>query len=118
MRRMLDPKTIGGGGGGGEELYCHCITMKGPKGQISTNYYNHSKTQFNFTSFSQAITDHNKKISCSGVAINNNQSFVAIGRYELNNSIWVYYWDTKTNATQGVQFTTSDTFQDDVLKVI
>lgn len=112
---MLDPKEVGGSE---EELYCHCITMKGQKGQISTNYYNHSKTPFNFTSFRQAITDNYKKISCSGVAINNNQSFIAIGRYELNNLIWVYYWDTTTNSTQAVQFTTSDTFKDDVLKVI
>ena len=106
------------GGGGGEELYCHSITLKGPKGRISTNYYNHSKTPFNFTSFSQAITDHSKRISCSGVVLNNNQSFIAIGRYELNGLIWVYYWNTTNSETQGVQFTTSDIFQDDVLKAI
>ena len=113
MRRMLDPKTIGGGGSG--ELYCHCIIMNG---RISTNFYNNSSTPFNFNRFRQAITDNNKKISCSGVAKNNNKYYIAISRYEYNNFIWVYYWDATDNSIQSEQFSTDTQFTDDVIKVI
>ena len=106
-------KELGGGGGG--ELYCHCIIMEG---RISTNYYNNSKTPFTFKRFRQAITDNNKNISCSGVAKNNNQYYIAISRYEFNNFIWVYYLDTASNSIQSEQFSTDTSFADNVIKVI
>ena len=116
MRRMLDPKTIGGGGGGGGELYCHCILING---RISTSYYNNSKTPFTFTTF-RNILPNKKKISCSGVAKRNDQYYTAISRYAYSNSIVVDCYNTSTSSFQGEQIRASDTadFIDNVIRVI
>ena len=104
-----------GGGGGGDELYCHCIVMKR---RISTNYYNHSKTPFDYQSFKQAITDNNKRFSCSGLAMHNNQYYPAISRYEYNDFIFVHYLNPSDGSIQSELFGNGTEFTDYVLKVI
>ena len=67
MRRMLDPKTIGGGGGG--KIYRHCISIS----QNTTNdklkayltYYTTSQTKFVITTLKN-ICPNGKTYECSG----------------------------------------------------
>ena len=48
MRRMLDPKELGGGGGGGN-LYLHCITLNevNPDARIAVNFYSKNNEKIN-----------------------------------------------------------------------
>ena len=123
MRRMLDKKELeglggggGGGGGEGEELYCHCIILAN---SIRTNYFNHSKTPFDYNSFLQAITDNQKRLACSGIIVVDNKNwFPAISRYENNNSFLVDYIDTTNLTFKNMKIGPENRFSDNVLKVI
>ena len=46
MRRMLDPKEVGGGGG---DLYLHCITLSeiNPDATIAVNFYSKNSEKVN-----------------------------------------------------------------------
>lgn len=69
MRRMLDPKTIGGGGGGAK-IYCHCIELRNRNGDnyISFNFFSESKDKFTLNSLKDKLTGK-KKIACSGYVV-------------------------------------------------
>ena len=63
MRRMLDPKTIGGGGD--EKLYCHHMRV-GPKdgGEIFFDYYSKNETKLTKETIISAI--EGKALICQG----------------------------------------------------
>ena len=62
MRRMLDPKEVGGGS---ESLYLHSIYLSNRMSNaIMVQIYNHSSTQFTMDSFKQLLS--NKRYPCSG----------------------------------------------------
>ena len=64
MRRMLDPKEVGGGGGG--KLYCHCIKLTdGTTNAIVVNLFNYSELPFTIDSFKEKLG--NKELPCSGI---------------------------------------------------
>ena len=60
MRRMLDPKTIGG-----SEQYCHFIEIhSNDGGEIFFNYYSTDKTKLTKTTIVSAIKG--KRLICNG----------------------------------------------------
>ena len=60
MRRMLDPKELGGG-----NLYCHRIKLtETPDNMITLNYVNTSAVPFTRSSFKEKIVNHD--LPCSG----------------------------------------------------
>ena len=79
MRRMLDPKEVGGGGD--EKLYCHYISFikdsnkKG--GYITLNYYSKKKDKFTYDTFKKEF-DQNKQLACSGYINDGNNFFTPI----------------------------------------
>ena len=97
MRRMLDPKEVGGGN---EKLYCHCISFKNDTnskgGYITLNYYSKKKDSFTYTTFKKEF-DENKHVACSGY-INDGDNFFTAFYLQLSTSgpfteIYVRYHD-------------------------
>ena len=79
MRRMLDPKELGGGGGD-EKLYCHCISFVSDNnskgGYIIFNYYSKKKDKFTYDTFKKEF-DKNKHVACSGYIHDGDNFFTA-----------------------------------------
>lgn len=69
MRRMLDPKTIGGGGGGGAKIYRHCISLsqntEKDKLKAYLTYYTTSKTKIEITTL-RNVCPNGTTYECSG----------------------------------------------------
>ena len=60
MRRMLDPKEVGGG-----SLYCHQIEfIETPNNIITINYFTNSDVPFTRSSLETRIDNHH--LACSG----------------------------------------------------
>ena len=68
MRRMLDPKTLGGGGGGAK-LYRHCISISqntaNDKLKAYLTYYTTSQTKFDVLTL-RNICPNGTTYECSG----------------------------------------------------
>ena len=64
MRRMLDPKTLGGGGGAGK-IYLHSITLATSECSLFINIYSTSNTKLTYKAFEQLVL-HYGKINCNG----------------------------------------------------
>ena len=77
MRRMLDPKEVGGGGGD-EKLYRHCVSFEKDSnrkgGYITFNYYSKKKDKFTYDTFKEEF-DQNKHVACSGYIEDGNNFF-------------------------------------------
>ena len=119
MRRMLDPKTIGGGGGGGgdEKLYRHCIyfndgsNSKG--GKITLDYYSKKKDRFTYETFKKEFSD-NRHVACGGY-IHDGDNYFTVFYLELSGNpfieIYARYMDTVHNIfnlTKIINFTLQD----------
>ena len=80
MRRMLDPKEVGGGGGD-EKLYCHCISFRNDGtnkgGYIMLNYYSKKKDKFTYATFKNEFSN-DKHVACSGYIQNGDNYFTAL----------------------------------------
>ena len=103
MRRMLDPKTIGGGGGD-EKLYCHCISFvndgNSKGGYIMLNYYSKKKDRFTYQTFKKEF-DRNKHVACSGYVHDGNNFFtpfyIQLAQKGTSPEINVRYFDSTRN---------------------
>ena len=84
MRRMLDPKTLGGGGG--EKIFMHNIILNDYRenNYISLSIYNNSNTPFTINSLTSKCKGH--KIPCSGSFIYIDQKVEYIANYLYVNS--------------------------------
>ena len=84
MRRMLDPKTIGGGGG--EKIFMHNIILKDHRENnfIGLSIYNNSDTPFTISSLTAKFTGYN--IPCSGSFIYTDKKVTYIANYLYVNS--------------------------------
>lgn len=99
MRRMLDPKTIGGGGD--EKLYRHCIAFASDSdskgGYITLNYYSKKKDEFTYKTFKKEFSN-NRNVACNGYIHDGNNYFTAL-YLQLSKSgtfteLFVRYLDT------------------------
>ena len=113
MRRMLDPKEVGG-----SNLYCHRIKLTDtPNNMITLNYFNASDVPFTRSSLQEKIGD--KELPCSG-AISSNVSgtkvkYIAAYLYiNSSKSISCYAIDLDTNGYKYVNLD-SYNFYDDVV---
>ena len=91
MRRMLDPKEIGGGGG---TLYWHHIALNLSNttlgGYLVLDYYSKNPNQFNRTrEFISAF--NGKYLICSGYVNYNNQRCIPLHIYSAADSLYVRY---------------------------
>ena len=90
MRRMLDPKTIGGGGGGGNK-YIHSVEIIYASTRLYFNLYNSISTSLTLDTLKTALLD--KKIACSGYAYNSGKFKNVVAIYNRKGQIYVdqYY---------------------------
>ena len=103
MRRMLDPKEVGGGGGD-EKLYCHYICFLSDSnskgGYVGLNYYSKKKDKFTYETFKKEF-DKNKHLACSGYINDGDNYFTALyiqlGTNGPFTEINVRYLDTARN---------------------
>ena len=103
MRRMLDPKEVGGGGGD-EKLYCHCISFEKDSnskgGYIRLNYYSKKKDKFTYDTFKDEF-DRKKKVACSGYIHDGNNFFtplyIKLESNGFSTDIYVRYLDPVRN---------------------
>ena len=114
MRRMLDPKEVGGD----VNLYCHRIKLTDtPNNMITLNYFSTSDVPFTRSSFEKKIVDHH--LPCSG-AITSRISgtkvkYIAAYLYiSSNNSISCYVINID-NGTNDYFNLDSFNFYDDVV---
>lgn len=100
MRRMLDPKELGGGGG---NLYHHALRIKGGSEDIVFDIYNKQPEQLTFATLKTALID--TQVSCSGYRSQSGKMWHALRLYLANNNtdihVDLYTIDTKT-ASSGV----------------
>ena len=102
MRRMLDPKEVGGGGD--EKLYLHCIGFShdgnSKDGYIMLNYYSKKKDKFTYETFKKEF-DNNKHVACNGYIHDGNNYFTAfyiqLAKSGAFTEIYVRYMDTVRN---------------------
>ena len=102
MRRMLDPKEVGGGGDA--KLYCHCIGFSSDSnskgGYIMLNYYSKKKDKFTYETFKKEF-DANKHLACNGFVHDGNNYFTASYLQLAKNGVFteinVRYLDTVRN---------------------
>ena len=99
MRRMLDPKEVGGGGDA--KLYCHCIyiynSSNSKGGRIVLNYYSKKRDKFTYDTFKDEF-DQNKQVACNGY-IHDGDNYFTVFYLQLSTSgpfeeIYVRYMDT------------------------
>lgn len=99
MRRMLDPKELGGGGGN-EKLYRHCISIHNDSNQkggyIMLNYYSKKKDRFTYETFKKEFSK-DRNVACSGY-IHDGDNFFTAFYLQLSKSgpfteIYVRYYD-------------------------
>ena len=99
MRRMLDPKEVGGGGGD-EKLYCHFISFVNDNnrkgGYITLNYYSKKKDKFTYNTLKKEFSG-NKEVACSGYIHDGNNYFTVFYLFLSNGDIYVKYSDTASN---------------------
>ena len=103
MRRMLDPKELGGGGGD-EKLYCHCIIFANDNnskgGNIILNYYSKKKDMFTYNTFKKEF-DENKHVACRGYIHDGNNFFtpfyIQLATKGSSTEINVRYFDSVRN---------------------
>ena len=101
MRRMLDPKTLGGGGGeGGGSLYLHALTFvfNRPDMRVYVNLYTKTSTPMtlpsHFTKYINGITT----LSCSGHKSEaNGYSIVTHIEFE-DGTPYAYYYNNSTGS--------------------
>lgn len=98
MRRMLDPKEVGGGGE--EKLYLHCISFQNDNnrkgGYIILNYYSKKKDNFTYDTFKKEF-DQNKHVACNGYIHDGDNYFTALYIFLSKNDIYVKYNDIIQN---------------------
>ena len=112
MRRMLDPKTIGGGSGGeAKPLYRHALLITASHNErIATNFYSYQEERFTATTFMAAL---NRPITATGLMYNNGKYWNVYRLWPYNNSLIVYGYSPSDGST--TQHTINpDTFADAV----
>ena len=118
MRRMLDPKELGGGGD--EKLYCHYISFVNDSnhkgGYIVLNYYSKKKDKFTYDTFKKEFND-NKNVACSGYIHDGDNYFTPFYLMLSKGDIYVKYSDIVNNlyTLTGIYWFT---FRDSVSEVI
>ena len=102
MRRMLDPKEVGGGG----EQYCHFVEVA-PKdgGEIYFNYYSTDKTKLTKETIVKAI--EGKALICGGYVNVKGSAKTVEYINVLRNMLSVKWIDLTTLATSTVEFSIS-----------
>ena len=121
MRRMLDPKEVGGGN---EKLYCHCISFENDSnnkgGYIILNYYSKKKDKFTYETFRKEF-DEDKHLACNGFVHDGNNYFTALylqlAKKGVSEEIHVRYLDTARNIYD-LTYIYWYTFRDNVSEVI
>lgn len=92
MRRMLDPKTIGGGD---NKIYLHCIQLYGSGfGNVFTSCYTTNPEPFTMDSFQEFMKD--KSLPCSGKPssqIGGKNIATNLLYNSINNYTEVWYYD-------------------------
>lgn len=99
MRRMLDPKEIGGGGGN-EKLYRHCISFKNDSNQkggyVIFDYYSKKQDKFTYDTFLEELSG-DKHVACSGYINDGDNYFTAFYLQQATSGpfteIYVRYYD-------------------------
>ena len=112
MRRMLDPKTLGGGSGGeAKPLYRHALLITAPNNErIATNFYSYQKEKFTITTFMAAF---NRPIAAIGVMKDKGNYWNVYRLWPYNNALIVYGYSTSDGSI--TQHTiTPNHFADDV----
>ena len=97
MRRMLDPKELGGGGD--EKLYCHCIEFdlfSNRGGHIVINYYSKKKDKYTYNTLNNEF-DSIKKFACNGFIHHDKDYYPAIYLVKSSNDINAYYYYKTTD---------------------
>ena len=96
MRRMLDPKELGGGGG---NLYHHALRIKREGAEdIVFDIYNKQSEQLTFATLKTALID--TQVSCSGYRNQSGKMWHALRLYLANHNtdihVDLYTIDDKT----------------------
>ena len=120
MRRMLDPKEIGGGGA--QKLYKHYIRFwNSALGQVSVQLYNYSANQLNSKSLLREEIEKNGPLLASGYFIVDNIGYPAKEMRTFYSDVNIYglTFDTSTNSIKQGQLDVSRfaTIEDNVSEV-
>lgn len=119
MRRMIDPKELGGGGSTTQKLYKHYIRFwDSAKGQVSVQLYNYSSAKLNSKSLLKTEIEKNGPLLTSGYFIADNIGYPAREMAVFYSDVYVYglTFDTSTNNIKQGQLDASRfaTIDDDV----
>ena len=121
MRRMLDPKELGGGGGTGGEggpLYLHALTFifNSPDMRVYINIYTKTSTPMtlpsHFSKYIQGITT----LSCSGQKSETN-GYSIITHIEVEDGTPVAYYYNTSTGSGSYPLTSAYSVQDQVQEV-
>ena len=116
MRRMLDPKEVGGGG---DKPYIHSISISSSSYHIYINIYSNSNTQLTFSTFKELMSHYGNVICTGFYKTSTSYGIPTYVRYDKSNKLnRLYYFDTQDKFERNIIIGSDSSFSDIVSEIV
>ena len=115
MRRMLDPKAVGGGG----KTYIHSISIPSSSYYIYFNIYSNSNTTLTLSTFEKLVS-HYGDVICTGIyKTSTTYGISTIVKYDKSNKLnRLYYFDANDKYEKNTIISSDSSFSDRVSEIV